>query len=82
MAKMLVPDESITAWIDLDDRALEAKWHAIHEHVTQISTDNTFMVFGLDGWREHWSREAYILRESTVPTSPPERDLFAGIPGA
>jgi hypothetical protein len=47
--------------------------------VTQIAQDSTFMLFGLDGWREHWSKEAYILRESTVETERPESDLFAGL---
>ena len=37
------------------------------------------MTFGLDGWREHWAKEAYILRESRVPVETPESDLFAGI---
>jgi hypothetical protein len=37
------------------------------------------MAFGIDGWREHWSKEAYILRETTVATPKPEDDLFAGL---
>jgi mycothiol S-conjugate amidase len=47
--------------------------------VTQISDDSPFMLMGLDGWRESWASEAYILRESRVETSKPETDLFAGI---
>ncbi|HEX6867935.1 MAG TPA: PIG-L family deacetylase [Candidatus Limnocylindrales bacterium] len=78
-AKMLVPDEQVTAWIDVSGDPLDRKWRAIHEHVTQISDDSPFMVFGLDGWRRSWGREAYILRESTVETTNPETDLFAGI---
>jgi LmbE family N-acetylglucosaminyl deacetylase len=78
-AKMLVPDERITTWLDISGGPVEAKWAAIHEHVTQISDQSPFMLLGLDGWREGWSREAYILRESRVPTSLPETDLFAGI---
>lgn len=79
MAKMLVPDESITTWIDISGDPLERKWRAIHEHRTQMADDSTFMLFGLDGWREHWAREAFILRESNVPTTRPEDDLFAGL---
>ncbi|MEX1171433.1 MAG: PIG-L family deacetylase [Chloroflexota bacterium] len=79
MSKMLVPDEAITAWVDVSGDPLERKWHAIREHRTQMSDESTFMLFGLDGWREAWSREAYILRESAVPTEPPESDLFAGL---
>ena len=79
MARMLVPDEIVTTWVDISGDPLERKWEAIQEHVTQIAQDSTFMLFGLDGWREAWSREAYILRESTVETERPETDLFAGL---
>jgi hypothetical protein len=44
-----------------------------------MAQDAGFMLFGLDGWREAWSKEAYILRESTVATERPESDLFAGL---
>jgi hypothetical protein len=37
------------------------------------------MAMGLDGWKEFWSKEAYILRESRIPTSTHETDLFAGL---
>jgi N-acetyl-1-D-myo-inositol-2-amino-2-deoxy-alpha-D-glucopyranoside deacetylase len=79
MARMLVPDEIVTTWVDISGDPLDRKWEAIQEHVTQIAKDSTFMLFGLDGWREAWSREAYILRESTVETERPETDLFAGL---
>jgi LmbE family N-acetylglucosaminyl deacetylase len=79
LAKMLVPDEAITTWIDISGEPLDRKWAAMLEHVTQIAQDSTFMLFGLDGWRQAWFKEAYILRESSVPTDRPETDLFAGI---
>jgi N-acetyl-1-D-myo-inositol-2-amino-2-deoxy-alpha-D-glucopyranoside deacetylase len=78
-ARMLVPDESITTWIDISGDPIERKWNAIREHATQMAEDSFFMAFGLDGWRESWSQEAYILRESTVDTAKPEDDLFAGL---
>jgi N-acetyl-1-D-myo-inositol-2-amino-2-deoxy-alpha-D-glucopyranoside deacetylase len=78
-AKMLVPDESITTWVDIAGAPLEAKWAAIHEHVTQISDDSPFMLLGLDGWRDGWANEAFILRESRIESALPETDLFAGI---
>jgi LmbE family N-acetylglucosaminyl deacetylase len=78
-AKMLVPDESITTWVDISGDPLDRKWAAMHEHVTQIAPDAPFMAFGLDGWREAWAKEAFILRESTVETPKPEDDLFAGL---
>jgi LmbE family N-acetylglucosaminyl deacetylase len=77
-AKMLVPDESITTWIDISGAPVEAKWNATKEHVTQIGADSPFMVLGLDGWKA-WGKEAFILRESRVESSLPETDLFAGI---
>jgi LmbE family N-acetylglucosaminyl deacetylase len=78
-ARMLVPDESITTWIDISGDPVERKWNAIREHATQMAEDSFFMTFGLDGWRESWSKEAFILRESTVDTAKPEDDLFAGL---
>jgi N-acetyl-1-D-myo-inositol-2-amino-2-deoxy-alpha-D-glucopyranoside deacetylase len=81
MAKMLVPDEAVTTWIDISGDPVERKWNALHEHRTQIADDSTFMLFGLDGWRDHWSKEAFVLRESRVPTTEPETDLFAGLDG-
>ena len=78
-ARMLVPDESITTWVDIAGDPVERKWNAMREHVTQIAEDSFFMAFGLDGWRESWSKEAFVLRESTVETEKPEDDLFAGL---
>ena len=48
------------------------------DHKVQRQVD-PFIVFGLDGWREFWAQEAYILRESRVSTQLPESDLFAGL---
>jgi len=79
MAKMLVPDEKITTWVDIAGDPIDRKWRAIQRHVTQIAMDSGFMVFGEEGWKEHWAREAFVLRESTVETTTPEDDLFAGI---
>jgi hypothetical protein len=44
-----------------------------------MSPENPFLRFGPDAWREFWGKEAYILRESRVPTDLPETDLFAGL---
>lgn len=78
MAKMLVPDEAVTTWIDISD-VLDRKWAAIWRHVTQMSPDSPFLRFGKDAWREFWGNEAYILRESRVPATGPETDVFAGL---
>jgi N-acetyl-1-D-myo-inositol-2-amino-2-deoxy-alpha-D-glucopyranoside deacetylase len=81
MARMLVPDEAITTWIDVSS-VVDRKWAAIGRHVTQMAKDNFFLRFGLDGWREFWTREALILTESRVGPTSPETDVFAGLPGA
>ena len=78
MDKMLVPDEAITTRVDVGPY-VEAKWDAIHEHVTQISDESPFMLFGLDGWRRWWSTETYIRRDSRIDAPIPETDLFAGL---
>jgi N-acetyl-1-D-myo-inositol-2-amino-2-deoxy-alpha-D-glucopyranoside deacetylase len=77
-AKMLAPDDTITTWVDIGD-VIEKKWIALQKHVTQISRDFPFIKFGLDGWREFWGRETFILRESTVESALPESDVFAGL---
>ena len=79
MQKMLVPDDTVTAWVDISGDALDRKWRAILRHVTQIAMDSGFMLVGQEGWKRHWSREAYIRRESRVPAPDHEDDLFAGI---
>jgi len=79
-AKMLVPDESITARVDISD-AIDARWDAIAAHVTQISTENPFVRFGKEAWAEYWHHEAYVRRESRVPAPDHETDLFEGLEG-
>jgi LmbE family N-acetylglucosaminyl deacetylase len=78
IAGMLVPDETITSRVDISP-VLEAKWRALQHHVTQMGPDNPFIQFGLEGWREFWAQETYILRESRVESALPETDLFAGL---
>ncbi len=79
MARMLVPDEAITTWIDVSGAPLEAKWRAVGRHVTQLAPDNFFLAPGLEAWQRWWDREAFVLRESHVATRLPEDDLFAGL---
>jgi N-acetyl-1-D-myo-inositol-2-amino-2-deoxy-alpha-D-glucopyranoside deacetylase len=76
--QMMVPDEAITTRVDVGPW-VDAKWAAIHEHVTQISDQSGFMLMGLDGWRRWWSTETYVLRDSRIAAAPPETDLFAGL---
>src|SRR5258705_5549698 len=79
LAKRLVLVEAVTTWVDISGDPIDRKWRAIQRHATQISMDSGFMVFGEEGWKEHWAKEAFILRESTVETDKPEDDLFAGL---
>ncbi len=80
-ARMLVPDETVTAWIEIAGEPLERKWRAMRAHVTQIAPDMFFMALGIDAWRRWWHKEAYVLRASRVPVEQPESDLFAGLAG-
>jgi N-acetyl-1-D-myo-inositol-2-amino-2-deoxy-alpha-D-glucopyranoside deacetylase len=79
MTRMLVPDETITTWVDVSGAPLEAKWRAMHRHVTQFSGESFFMALGLDAWRRWWPSEAYVLRDARVKVKLPETDLFAGL---
>ena len=79
-ARMLVPDETITAWVDVSS-VLDARWQALQAHVTQISEENPFVRFGADAWREFWFREAFVRRECRVDAPLHEDDLFAGLDG-
>jgi N-acetyl-1-D-myo-inositol-2-amino-2-deoxy-alpha-D-glucopyranoside deacetylase len=78
MAKMLVPDETITTWVDVSD-VVDRKWNAIGKHVTQMSPDSFFLRFGVEGWRDFWSKESLILTDSKVASTLPETDVFAGL---
>ena len=78
-ARMLVPDEAITTWIDISGPPLEAKWRAVRRHVTQMSDDSFFLALGYEAWARLWTKEAYILRHARVESTTPESDLFAGL---
>jgi len=79
MAHALVADEQITTRVDISD-VVQPKWDALHRHVTQIGSAFPLVAMGLDAWREFWSTESFILRESRdVDVQLPETDLFAGL---
>jgi LmbE family N-acetylglucosaminyl deacetylase len=80
MARMLVPDETITAWVDVHP-VLDQRWNAIKAHRTQISDENPFVRFGKEAWAEYWHREAFVRRETRVPAPDHETDLFEGLDG-
>jgi N-acetyl-1-D-myo-inositol-2-amino-2-deoxy-alpha-D-glucopyranoside deacetylase len=78
MAKMLVPDELVTTRVDVAE-FYDAKIRAILAHRTQMSTETGFMKLGIDGLRDLWANESYILRDSRIASTLPETDLFAGL---
>ena len=63
MAKMLVAGRARSRRGSTFGDALDAKWAAIQNHVTQINMDSPFMKLGFEGWKEFWGSEAFILRE-------------------
>ena len=76
--QIAVFDRGVGRVRDVSD-VLDQKWAAIQKHKTQMSLENPFLRFGRDAWRDFWAKEAYILRESRIPTDLPETDLFAGL---
>ena len=52
---------------------------ALRAHATQIDPDGFFFAVPRDLEREVWPYEAWELAESTIETSLPEDDLFAGL---
>ncbi len=81
ISRSTVDDEAITTRIDI--RAyVGRRVAAMRAHRTQIAADGPFSaLFGLpEASREPlMSTETFILRESRVPASRPELDLFAGL---
>ena len=59
-------------WFEVRDRALL-------QHRTQIDPDSMWFAVPLDFQREIWPTEDFQLARSTVDTTLPEDDLFAGI---
>ena len=75
-ARMLVPDETVTAWVDVSAQ-LDRRWEAFRAHVTQISDENPFVRFGRDAWREFWFsggvRPPRVARPGAGPRGRPVR---------
>jgi mycothiol S-conjugate amidase len=58
---------------------LETRDEALLSHASQVSPDSTFFRWPNELQREVWPTEDYELADSSVPTTLPEDDLFAGI---
>ena len=76
-AKMVDPEGPLAS-VDVSD-FLDAKFRALTAHRTQMAPTNPFVRFGVEGWREFWTHEPYVLLHAHVPTEPDEDDLFAGL---
>lgn len=73
-----LPDELVTAWIDVRDRwrQKEAAWKA---HRSQIPEDWFLLQVAEDIQREVLGREAFVRVAASVPCTEVETDLFAGL---
>lgn len=74
-------DHRLTTKVGIGDH-WEQVQHALRAHATQIDPNSTIW-FGLppDIARTTYPYDDYILAQSSVPTTPPEDDLFAGLAG-
>jgi mycothiol S-conjugate amidase len=77
-ARMAIDPATITTRVDVSAFS-QHRFAALACHATQISADNPLFALGPDAWRELGGEEVFVLRESRVPTTTPETDLFAGI---
>ena len=81
MRRAAVDDAEITTRVDVL-AYLDRRFAALRAHRTQIRTDGPFSLLEQappDQLRELAGTETFVLRESRVPTSLPEADLFAGV---
>jgi len=61
---------------------LEHRDTALRAHASQVAPDDRFFFWPNDLQREAWPYEDFELVESSVDTTLPEDDLFAGITDA
>jgi mycothiol S-conjugate amidase len=59
---------------------LEVRDAALRAHASQVAPDDRFFFWPNDVQREAWPYEDFQLAESSVETTLPETDMFAGIP--
>ena len=72
------PEQPVTTRVHCADY-FEVRDQALLAHATQIDPDGSWFEVPLDLQREVWPTEDYQLVSSTVRTSLPENDLFAGL---
>ncbi|MDD9205390.1 mycothiol conjugate amidase Mca, partial [Georgenia sp. 10Sc9-8] len=72
------PDRTATTRVHCADY-FDRRDEALRAHATQIDPEGFFFQVPRDIERAVWPYEEFELAESTVPTSVPEDDLFAGL---
>ena len=77
---MLVPDETITAWVDVSG-VLDAALGRDQGARDPDQRREPVRPLRQEAWAEFWNREAFIRRESRIPAPDHETDLFAGLDG-
>lgn len=70
--------QTITTRIDVSD-VLDARDAALRSHASQVAPDSPFFFWPHDVVRRAWPTEDFELVVSTVPSTLPEDDLFAGL---
>jgi mycothiol S-conjugate amidase len=68
-----------TTRVDVGD-FLDIRDAALRAHASQVAPDDRFFFWPNDVQREAWPWEEFELVSSTVPSTVPETDLFAGLP--
>jgi len=81
MRRSTVEDSALTTYIDVTP-FLDPRFAALRAHRTQIPETSPFFAMRAlppESLRDLAGTETFTLRESRVPTSLPETDLFAGL---
>jgi N-acetyl-1-D-myo-inositol-2-amino-2-deoxy-alpha-D-glucopyranoside deacetylase len=73
-----VPDDRVTTWIDVGP-FIDQKIKAMKAHRTQIPEDSWFLKLTEAVGPRAWAMETFERARSSVETSLPEHDLFAGL---
>ncbi len=76
-----VPERPVTTRVRCDGY-FDRRDAALRAHATQIDPDGWFFAVPRELERRVWPWEEFELAASRVPTTTPEDDLFAGIPGS
>ena len=68
----------VTSRVDISE-FLDVRDEALRSHSSQVPPDSKFFFWPNDVVRDAWPYDDYVLADSSVATTTPETDLFAGI---